>query len=50
VLGVQQSANGLARVVGPLMGGLLFEHVGVAAPYVVGAGLMAVCAVLAARA
>src|SRR5205807_10324962 len=43
VLGVQQSANGLARVVGPLLGGLLFEHVGVASPYVVGAVLMAVC-------
>ncbi|MBV8236483.1 MAG: MFS transporter [Acidimicrobiia bacterium] len=50
VLGVQQSANGLARVVGPVVGGLLFEHVGVAAPYVVGAALMGVCAVLATRA
>jgi len=49
VLGVQQSANGLARVVGPVVGGLLFEHVGVAAPYVVGAVFMAVCAVLATR-
>src|SRR4051812_14096582 len=50
VLGVQQSANGLARVVGPVLGGLLFEHVGVAAPYVVGAAFMAFCAVLATRA
>jgi DHA1 family tetracycline resistance protein-like MFS transporter len=49
VLGVQQSANGLARVVGPLVGGLLFEHVGIAAPYVVGAAFMALCAVLATR-
>jgi len=46
VLGVQQSANGLARVVGPVVGGLLFEHVGVAAPYVVGAVLMGFCAAL----
>jgi len=46
VLGVQQSANGLARVVGPIVGGLLFEHVGVAAPYVVGAVLMGFCAAL----
>jgi DHA1 family tetracycline resistance protein-like MFS transporter len=50
VLGVQQSANGLARVVGPVVGGLLFEHVGIAAPYVVGAAFMAVCALLATRA
>ena len=49
VLGVQQSANGLARVVGPLVGGLLFEHVGVAAPYVVGAAFMAFCAALTTK-
>jgi predicted MFS family arabinose efflux permease len=49
VLGVQQSANGLARVVGPVVGGLLFEHVGVAAPYVVGAVLMGFCAALVTR-
>ena len=49
VLGVQQSASGLARVVGPLVGGLLFEHIGVASPYVVGAALMALCAVLVTR-
>ena len=39
VLGFQQSAGGLARVVGPAAGGALFEHAGVAAPYVVGAAL-----------
>ena len=49
VLGVQQSANGLARVVGPLVGGYLFEHVGVASPYLVGAAFMAFCAVLVTR-
>jgi len=49
VLGVQQSANGLARVVGPLVGGFLFEHVGVASPYVVGAAFMAFCAVLVTK-
>src|SRR5437763_13277282 len=49
VLGVQQSANGLARVVGPLVGGFLFEHVGVASPYVAGAGFMAFCAGLVTR-
>jgi DHA1 family tetracycline resistance protein-like MFS transporter len=49
VLGVQQSANGLARVVGPLVGGFLFEHVGVASPYVLGAVFMAFCAVLVTK-
>ena len=36
-LGVAQSAGALARVVGPIYGGVLFEHVGVGAPYAVGA-------------
>ena len=45
VLGVQQAAGGLARVVGPAMGGVLFGAVGAGAPYAVGAGLVAVAAV-----
>ena len=45
LLGLQQSAAGLARVVGPVAGGALFEHVGVSAPYLVAAGVMAGCAV-----
>ena len=36
-LGWQQSAGGLARVLGPAVGGALFQHVGVGAPYVAGA-------------
>ena len=48
VLGVQQSANGLARVVGPLVGGLLFERVGVGSPYLAGAAAMAFCALVLA--
>ena len=39
-LGFQQSAGALARIVGPALGGVLFEHVGVAAPYLVGAVLV----------
>lgn len=39
VLGMQQSAGGLARVVGPAAGGALFQHVGISSPYVVGACL-----------
>jgi MFS family permease len=39
VLGFQQSAGGLARVVGPVLAGVLFQHAGIPAPYAVGAGL-----------
>jgi predicted MFS family arabinose efflux permease len=46
VLGVQQSASGLARVIGPLAGGLVFDRIGIAAPYLLGAVMMAVCALL----
>ncbi len=40
-LGWHQSAGGLARVLGPITAGALFEHVGLGAPYVVGAALVA---------
>ena len=46
VLGIQQSAGGLARVVGPIAGGLAFEHLGVPVPYLGGAALMLFCAAL----
>ena len=39
VLGVQQAAGGLARVVGPVVGGATFAQLGPSAPYLVGAGL-----------
>ncbi len=38
-LGFQQSAGGLARVVGPILGGALFQHVSPGAPSIVGAAL-----------
>jgi MFS transporter, DHA1 family, tetracycline resistance protein len=38
-LGWQQSAGGVARVFGPITAGVLFEQIGVGAPYVVGAVL-----------
>jgi multidrug resistance protein len=41
-LGLQQSASGLARVVGPAAAGVLFGSAGVGIPYVVGAVLVAV--------
>jgi multidrug resistance protein len=43
-LGAQQSAGGLARIVGPVLGGLAFERVGVGAPYVFGVLLLGVAA------
>jgi multidrug resistance protein len=39
-LGWQQSAGGLARVVGPIVAGSLFEFTGVGAPYVLAAVLV----------
>ena len=49
VLGVQQAAGGLARVVGPVSAGLAFEHVAVAAPYLAGTALLVAAALLVAR-
>jgi fucose permease len=46
VLGAQQSAGGLARVIGPVLGGALFQRVGVGAPYFAGAAVMAVVLLL----
>jgi DHA1 family tetracycline resistance protein-like MFS transporter len=47
-LGIQQAAGGLARVVGPLVGGMLFQYAGVSVPFLVGAALLAATAVLVA--
>lgn len=40
VMGISQSAGALGRVLGPLGAGALFEHVGVAAPFVAAALLI----------
>jgi DHA1 family tetracycline resistance protein-like MFS transporter len=45
-LGWQQSAGGLARVIGPIVAGALFEHAGVGVPYVVAAVLAALALTL----
>lgn len=45
VLGVQQSANAFARTVGPPLAGLVFDVIGVGAPYALGA-VVAVFALL----
>jgi multidrug resistance protein len=49
LLGVQQASSGLARVVGPLLGGAAFQRIAPPAPYVGGAALLAVCAAAAHR-
>jgi DHA1 family tetracycline resistance protein-like MFS transporter len=41
VLGLQQAAGGLARVIGPIAAGFALEHLGAGVPYVVGAVLVA---------
>ncbi|MEY2421374.1 MAG: transporter, family, tetracycline resistance protein [Acidimicrobiaceae bacterium] len=45
VLGIQQSAGGLARSVGPALGGYLFGQ-SISAPYLVGAALVVIAIVL----
>lgn len=49
VLGVQQSANGLARVLGPVFGGLAFERLGAPSPFLAGAAVMALCVAMIDR-
>ena len=44
-LGVVASASGLARAVGPLAAGALFDWA-IPAPYLLGAGLFAVCLII----
>lgn len=48
-LGVQQTFGGIARGVGPAWAGLLFQHLGVASPFWVAAGLVALVGLLALR-
>ena len=46
---MQQSVSALARIVGPVLAGLLFQHVGIPAPYLVGAAGMGVALGLLVR-
>ena len=45
-LGYQQSANALARIVGPAFAGLLFDRISTGTPYAVGAVFSVIAAVL----
>jgi len=47
--GVQQSASALGRIAGPVLAGLLFEHVAVPSPYIVAAVLAMVAWVCVPR-
>ena len=49
LMGVQQSWNSLARVLGPLAGGLAFDQIGISAPFVANAVLFAVASLLTLR-
>jgi multidrug resistance protein len=40
VLGVQQSFGGIARMIGPLWAGAVFQHVGIRSPFWIAAGVM----------
>ena len=48
-LGINQSVLSLARVLGPLAGGLIYQALGPAAPYIGGAAVAALAMVLATR-
>lgn len=49
ILGGQQVVGGVGRVLGPLWAGALFEVVGIETPFLLGAGLVGIAAILATR-
>jgi DHA1 family tetracycline resistance protein-like MFS transporter len=49
IMGVGQSAASLARVLGPIVAGALFDHLGRNAPYYLSAAIMALMVLLALR-
>jgi predicted MFS family arabinose efflux permease len=49
VLGFQQSSNALARVIGPPLAGLAFDHIGIGAPFTLGAGVYLDAILVASR-
>ena len=46
ILGINQSLGSLARVLGPALGAMLFQSVGIGSPYLVGGGLMLATAMI----
>ena len=49
VLGVTQSVSSTARIPGPLVGGSIYESAGLAAPFLLGAALLAIATILGIR-
>jgi multidrug resistance protein len=50
VMGLTQSLNSLARIVGPMWGGFAFDRLGIGMPYITSAAVMALAALLAVHA
>jgi multidrug resistance protein len=50
VMGLTQSLNSLARIVGPMWGGFAFDRLGIGMPYVSGAVVMGIAGALAVHA
>jgi multidrug resistance protein len=48
-LGYQQSAGALARIVGPVAAGAIFDGIGVGAPYILGGALVLLAVILVTR-
>ena len=48
-LGVQQAFGGMSRLLGPIWGGALFQHVGQGAPFWTAGGLVLATALFALR-
>jgi len=40
VLGVQQMVGGVSRMLGPIWGGIVFQHLGIRSPFLIGGALM----------
>lgn len=50
VMGLTQSLNSLARIVGPMWGGFAFDRLGIGMPYITSAAVMGLAALLAVHA
>jgi predicted MFS family arabinose efflux permease len=50
VLGLTQSLNSLARIIGPMWGGFAFDNMGIGMPYISAAVIMAIASAIAIRA
>lgn len=46
-MGVYQSAGSLGRIIGPLLAGFLFDHAGIAVPFMAAAGIFALACLVA---